>query len=184
MNESFYDEEPPSEVPDRRVIEARPKIVAVLKNVRVATDRELKVRLEKQYFPWVVGRALGQLFDEDIVSKVSYPGRRRVKGSEVGAFYTLKETEYESVRETVKKKKVASEAIANVLTGVSPVADHAEDLFEQAFRDLGFTFCGRDVSEFRGHRAVGVPGKEPPNVDFVFERDRVAYGIDVKNWIR
>jgi hypothetical protein len=174
----------PDEVIDPRVEEAAPKILSLLQQVRVATDRELKVRLEREFFPWVVGRALGSLVDDEKVSKVGYPGRRAIRRSEVEAFYTLAGVDYESIRELVKIKKEVSEGIVNVLTGVSPAGDHAEDLFEDAFSKLNFKLRARNVSEYSGRRAVSVPGKEPPNLDFLLERDGVVYGVDVKNWIR
>jgi len=79
---------------DPRVAEAIPKVSDILDNVTVATDRELKVRLEKEYFPWVVGRTLGVLIKDGVVEKVGYPGRRRVAGTEVISFYVLSGTEY------------------------------------------------------------------------------------------
>jgi len=169
---------------DPRVAEAMPRISEILGEVSVATDRELKVRLEKTFFPWVVGRALGVLINDEVVEKVGYPGRRRIVGTDVVSFYVLSGTNYDSVKDLIKKKKDVSEGVANVLTGVSPAGAHAEDLFEHAFLSLGFKFHGRDVSEFSGRKVHGVSGKEPPNVDFVFERDGLLYGVDVKNWIR
>jgi hypothetical protein len=179
----FEQEEPPEQT-DARVESAKPDIVETLKAIGVATDRELKVRLEKKYFPWVVGRALGILLEQGDAIKVGYAGRRRVRGSEVASFYTLKGVQYATVEALIKEKKIASEAVANILTEVSLAADHAEELFEPAFRRLGFIIHGKNMSEFRGKKAVGVPDKEPPNVDFVIERDAFVYGVDVKNWIR
>jgi hypothetical protein len=169
---------------DPRVAEAMPEVSNILGQVKVATDRELKVRLEKQFFPWVVGRALGVLISDGVVEKVGYPGRRRVGGTDVISFYVLSGTDYDSVKGLIKRKKDVSEGVANILTGVSPAGGHAEDLFERGFLSLGFKPHGRDVSEFRNRKVTGVVGKEPPNVDFVFERDGLTYGVDVKNWIR
>jgi hypothetical protein len=178
------DEDPGEEQVDPKVEDVKPKILEVLRKVSVATDRELKVRLEKSYFPWVVGRALGILIGEGEVQKVGYPGRRAIRRSEVGAFYTLKEVEYNSIKDLIKRKKAVSEAIVSALGGGSSASDHVEDLFLDAFRRLDFKFHGRDVSKFQGREVSHVRGKEASNVDFVLERDKVAYGIDVKNWIR
>jgi len=169
---------------DERDEEAESVLVETLGRVKVATDRELKVRLEDDFFPWVVGRAIRRLLDGDVIDKVGYPGRRKVGRGEVAAFYVPHAIEYDSVKEIIKRKKAVSEGIANILMGGSSVSGHVEDLFQDAFLSLGFKFHGRDVSSFGGRKAVGVPSKEPPNLDFVFERDGVRYGIDVKNWIR
>jgi hypothetical protein len=183
LEEWDYYEGPTEEI-DPRVEEAEPKIMEILREVEVATDRELKVRLEKEYFPWVVGRAIGLLLGGGEVDKVGYPGRKKLGRTEVGSFYVVHGVEYDSVKDVIRQKKDVSEGIINVLTGVSPAADHAEDLFEAGFVSLGFKIHGRDVSEFRGRHARRIPGKEPPNVDFVLERDGIIYGVDVKNWIR
>jgi hypothetical protein len=170
---------------DERDEAAESEILETLGREEVATDRELKVRLEDDFFPWVVGRAIRRLFDGEAIDKVGYPGRRRKVGrGEVGAFYVPYGVEYDSVKEIIKRKKDASDGIANILMGGSSVSGHVEDLFYDAFVSLGFKFGGRDVSTLGERKAVGVPGKEPPNVDFVFERDGIRYGIDVKNWIR
>ena len=182
---NYVDDDDAEEVRvDPKVEDAKPKILEMLKKVSVATDRELKVRLEKKYFPWVVGRGLGLLIADGEVQKVGYPGRRAIRRSEVGAFYTLKGVAYESVKDLIKSKKAVSEAIVSALSGGSTASDHVEDLFLNAFAELDFKFHGRNVSKFRGREVSHVHGKEPPNVDFVFERDKIAYGIDVKNWIR
>lgn len=170
---------------DERDEAAESVILETLGREKVATDRELKVRLEDDFFPWVVGRAIRRLFDGGVIDKRGYPGRRRKVGrGEVGAFYVLHGIEYDSVKEIIKSKKQASDGVATILMGGSSVSGHVEDLFYDAFLSLGFKFGGRDVSTLGDRRAVGVPGKEPPNVDFVFERDGIRYGIDVKNWIR
>ena len=170
---------------DERDEAAESALVETLGRVRVATDRELKVRLEDDFFPWVVGRAIRRLLDGEVIDKVGYPGRKRKVGrGEVAAFYVPHGIEYDSVKEIIKRKKDASDGIANILMGGTSVSGHVEDLFHDAFLSLGFKFRGRDVSTLGDRKAVGVPGKEPPNVDFVFERDGIRYGIDVKNWIR
>jgi len=168
---------------DTRVDEAEERLVRVIRDVRVATDRELKVRLERDFFPWVTSRALERLLRKGVIQKIGYPGRpSRSGGTE--AFYVEAGTSYDEVQDLVRRKRCIANTLRDLLTGVSEPATHAENLFYDAFIRLGFTVHGRDVTEFRGRKAQGVAGREPPNIDFVIERDGLIYGVDIKNWIR
>src|SRR2546425_5186875 len=67
-----------AEQEDPRVVEAKEQILRTIDEVKVVTDREVKVRLEERFFPWVTGRALGQLVLEGNVESHGYAGRRRM----------------------------------------------------------------------------------------------------------
>lgn len=62
----FFGEEFEESYVDARVEEAKEEILKLLERVPVVTDRELKVRLEKQFFPWVTGRALSLLLNSEV----------------------------------------------------------------------------------------------------------------------
>jgi len=167
------------------------EIPPLLEEIRVATDRELKVRLEGEAFPgppgpfpWVTARAIEKLVKEGKIKRHGYRGRRKIGKGVPNKFYTLSQISYRDIEKLIQKKRRISADINNALTGEAPASYHAEDLFLEAFENLGFIVHGRDVSEFRGKRASGVKGKKPPNLDFIVERDGIIYGVDVKNWIR
>ena len=80
---------------DKDVEKAKPHIEDVIVQQRVVTDRELKVRLEDKFFPWVTGRALGAMEREGLVRRYGYPGRRGKGTPEI--FYTLYGIEYHTV---------------------------------------------------------------------------------------
>jgi hypothetical protein len=42
---------------------------------------------------------------------------------------------------------------------------------------------GRDVSKLGDKEVRHPPAGPPPDVDFVFEKDGITYGVDVKNWL-
>jgi len=149
---------------------------------RLVTDREIKVRLEKSFFPWVVDRAMKALQEDGRVRRVGDAGRKLKGAPEL--FYTLGDIELASVSGIMSSKKRVSFEVNSLLTRLSPGGRHAEDLFEEAFRTLGFEILGRDVSTYKGRLARGVEGKQRPNIDFVLQRDGIEYGADVKNWIR
>jgi len=166
-------------------------ILKLLSKIKVATERELKVRLEGEPFPgkpgpfpWIVRRALDYLIQEGKVKRHGYRGRRRIGKGVPMAFYSLAQTSYSEIEQLILIKRRISADISNVLTGEAPASFHAEDLFLDAFIKLDFKLHGRDVSEFKGLKVKSVNGKKPPDLDFVVERDGVIYGVDVKNWIR
>jgi hypothetical protein len=53
----------------------------------------------------------------------------------------------------------------------------AEDLFCKALALRGFMPVGTKVKEYKGKRWT----KTDHNLDFIFERDRIEYGCEVKN---
>lgn len=87
---------------DKDVEKAKPFIEDIVAQQKVVTDRELKVRLEDRFFPWVTGRALNAMEREGVIRKVGYPGRKGKGTPEM--FYTLYEIEYDRIRGIVEKK--------------------------------------------------------------------------------
>jgi len=167
---------------DRDVAEAKPFIEDIITQQKVVTDRELKVRLEDRFFPWVTGRALNVMESEGTITRVRYPGRKRKGAPE--SFHAVAGVRRSQIDGVAKDKMEVSRDINAILTRHAPAGAHAEDLFEQAFSSLGFDILARDASEYGGRHVSGVEGKEPPNLDFIVERDQVVYGVDIKNWIR
>jgi len=172
--------EPPER--DEYAENAMAAIEEVIATQRVVTDRELKVRLEDKFFPWVTGRALASMVERGQIVKIGLPGRRRRRVTK--DFYTLPDFDYDDIVGEMQEKRSVSTEVNAMLTGHAPATFFAEDLFERAFNSLGFDIVARDASEYKGRKVIAVKGKEPPNLDFILERDRVVYGVDVKNWIR
>lgn len=159
-----------------------PAIEEVIATQRVVTGREVKVRLEDKFFPWVTGRALESMVENGRIVKIGLSGRRMKRVTK--DFYTLPDFNYNDIVGGMHEKRSVSMEVNAMLTGHAPATFFAEDLFERAFRSLGFEIIGRDASEYKGKKVTAVPGKEPPNLDFILERDGLVYGVDVKNWIR
>lgn len=177
-NFDFFEEE--SE--DKDIEQVKPYIEDIVAQQKAVTDREVKVRLEDRFFPWRTGRALLAMEKDGVLRKVGYPGRRSKGMPE--SFYTLSSIEYSRVMGVIERKKQVTMGINSILTGYAPAGTYAEDLFNRAFQSLNFKIHARDASEFKGRKALGIKGKELPNLDFIIERDGVVYGVDVKNWIR
>lgn len=150
---------------------------------KVVTDRELKVRLEREFFPWVVGRVVNRLIRDGKVRLVSSPGRKGRMGTPKN-FYMDPSVNYDDVLSLLLKKRKVSSYINSLLTRLSPAGFHAEDVFESAFNSLRFRIVGREASKFGDRSVTGVSGKEPPNLDFILRKNRLIYGVDIKNWIK
>jgi hypothetical protein len=173
-------EEKPQE--DKYFEAAKEDIEGLIAEHRVVTERELKVRLENKYFPWVTNRALDALVNSGRVIPQGLsgrPGRLETK-----KFFSLPNFAYDDIVGDMRQKKVISKEINAQLTGHAPATYYAEDLFERAFQAIGFEILGRNASEYKGRKVNGISGKEPPNLDFIIRRDKVVYGVDIKNWIR
>ncbi len=169
---------------DEDVEKAKPFIEDIILQQKVVTDRELKVRLESRFFPWIVGRALDAMEKGGMIQSVGHVGRTSKRMRATERFFVPYGTPYDSVVSVVSEKRQVTRDINAILTAHAPAGFHAEHLFEDAFLSLGFAIRGREVSEFEGRRVQGIKGKELPNLDFVIERDNVVYGVDVKYWIK
>lgn len=183
-------EEPkiPKDVWFKRACEEIPRII---REFKVVTERELKIRLEGEPFPgppgpfpWVTGYALTHLLQEGVLKVHGYAGRIRVGKGVPERFFSLRETPYKEIEKLIEQKRRISADVNSKLTGEAPASIHAEEIFREAFENLEFKILGRDVSELNGEKVVGINGKKPPDLDFVIERDGIKYGTDIKNWLK
>jgi len=124
--EDFYEGEG-----DEDVQIALPLIEDIITQQKVVTDREVKVRLEDKFFPWVTGRALGAMERDGVIRRVGYVGRRTVRGRVPEVFYALNGMEYERIVGIIMQKKRVTRDINSILTAHAPAGTHAEDLFEE-----------------------------------------------------
>jgi len=179
-SEGFEDE---TDILEEYEGDAEVRILETISQHQVVADRELKVRLEREFFPWVVGRVVNKLIEEGKIRLVHPPGRNGRMGTPDN-FYMDPSVNYENVLHLLLRKRRVSSYINAQLTRTSPAGFHAEDVFESAFNSLRFKIVGIEVSEFGDKTVQGVPGKELPNLDFVIQKEKLTYGVDVKNWIK
>ncbi|MCJ7632397.1 hypothetical protein MUP77_08390 [Candidatus Bathyarchaeota archaeon] len=179
----YHDVDEGEPEPDRYLEDAVRQIEEIISTQKVVTERELKVRLEDKFFPWVTGHALKTMVENTgtVVSQGLAGRRGRI---ETKIFYSLPDFAYDEIVGEMREKRNVSREVNAMLTGHAPATYYAEDLFERAFLSLGFEIIERNASEYKGRKAIGIEGKEPPNLDFILERDNITYGADVKNWIR
>ena len=163
--------------------DAKPEILDIIYQHNVVTDRELKVRLEKKYFPWVTGQALESLVSDGLIKKDGFPGRPPRMGTPRN-FYLNPEFDYWNNLGLIGRKRELTANFNALLTHSHPAGLYAETIFERAFISLGFEIKKRNASEFRGKKVVGVKGKKPPDIDFILKRGKKYYGVNIKNWIK
>lgn len=143
---------------DQDVENAEPEVKKIILQEKVVTGREIKVRLERKFFPWIVGRTLKAMENEGIIRKVGYMGRRSLSKRIPKWFYIPCDEKYEDVVGIIEKKRRITIGVNALLTAHAPATFHAEDLFEAAFTSLGFKIHGRNRSWFRDRV---VEGKNP-----------------------
>lgn len=137
---------------------------------RVFFSRQLEVAFEQKYFHWVTNRALRDL----IASGVIVGDKRRLaSGSEITLLW------HRSFR---YPKRTAQ----SVLDLVDEYADpniggalglHGESLVLEGFAKHRFVMLGRHTREHESRAWVA----SAHNLDFIFARDGVSYGVEVKN---
>lgn len=143
-------------------------VKALLKDIGVGFDREIRYRLERDFFHDVTGYIVRRLEAKGQIRRTGLRGRRITT-----VFYRLPETEYREIISLMKEKV----RLSNFLSYESSKAGYvAESLWISAFQDLGFEILGREVSEFQGKQTT-VGG----DIDFIARKDGLTYGIEVKN---
>ena len=159
------------------------RILELISQLLVVTDRELKVRLEREFFPWVTGRTVNRLIRGLEVDIAHSPGRKGGMGTPEN-FYKDTSVNYDTILKSLLKKRRISSYVNSLLTRLSPAGRYAEDVFGRAFDTLKFKIVDRDASKFGNKTVQSVSGKQPPDLDFIIKRDHLTYGVDIKNWIK
>jgi len=170
LDESF---EPPIEVPqDLKVGEAKSVLMEKLFEVRpdeVFYERQIEVFFEDSIFHWITAKALHELVDEDQIQTDLVPlsGNTRIR------FY------WSSGKRSWKRKANAIRKLVreySVQEFTAALGNHGEMMFDAALPRVGFVYKARDVRAYKGKEAAG-----QRNLDRVFERDGLEYGIEIKN---
>ena len=141
----------------------------LLKDIGVGFDREIRYRLERDFFHSVTGYIIRRLQVSRQIRRTGLPGRRRIPR----VFYRLAETEYSELVELMEEKVKLSKFLSYES---SRAGYFAESLWFSAFQDLGFEILGRETSRFMGKRAT-IGG----DIDFIARRDGLTYGVEIKN---
>jgi hypothetical protein len=141
-------------------------------NRNVFYSKQLEVLYEKPYYHWVTNRALHRLNEEGEILKEE----QMLKHGRPIKLLWHKSMRY--------PKRAAKEIVAIVNKYSSPditasVGQQGEFLVLEAFTRFGFRVIGRNTNELDGNKWE----ETNHDIDFIFEKDFVKYGFEVKNML-
>jgi hypothetical protein len=170
---SDYEDEPGEERPsDPRQREAQGKLRDFFEQNReqVFFSRQLEVVHENDYFHWITNRALRELRDEGFILGETRPL------STGGSINLLWHRGYRFHRRSARRMVALVEEYADPNIG-GAVGLHGEFMVLEGFARCEFVMRGRNTREYAGKVWTGTGH----NLDFIFEKEGQAYGIEVKN---
>lgn len=130
--------------------------------------RQLQVKFEKKYFHWITNNAVIQLMG--YLRDIRIP---KEKGTST-RFFVHRSNRY-AKRTINKMEKIIEEYSQDHIT--RSCGHRAEDLFCNALAMRGFMPVAKKVTEYKGRKW----GKTGHDLDFIFRRDEVDYGCEIKN---
>ena len=166
-----YDVEHPT---DERQVEARQCVVELVEGNKKAVwfSRQIEVLLEGKFFHWITNRAVRELVDQHFLKG---DVRNLKTGGEIHLVWH-KGNRYYRREATALLRLVNAYADPNVSGAIGL---HGETMVLEGFARNEFVMRGRNTNSY-GDRTWHETGH---TLDFIFERDGKAYGIEVKNML-
>ncbi len=157
---------------DPREISARETLEAFFNErpEKVFFSRQIEVMHEKDYIHWITNRALRDLVERGVIKSET----RSLKTG--GSIRLLWHKGYRYYKRDATHVIELVEEYADPNIG-GALGLHGEAMVLEGFARSEFVMRGRGVREFRGKKW----DKSEHDIDFIFERDSVPYGIEVKN---
>jgi hypothetical protein len=158
---------------DAKIDEAKAALMQTLFDAHpnaVFYQRQIEVRLERDFYHWITVRALVELVEEDRIRTDKIQLREGLEAR----FYWARRNRYwrrEANRVGGLIVKYSTEAVGRAL-GL-----HGELMFDAALPQAGFMPKGRNVNSYNGVTWTDTDH----DLDRVFERDGIAYGTEIKN---
>jgi hypothetical protein len=157
---------------DETQVEARDHLRRVFNENReqVFFSRQLEVQNEDKYFHWITNRA---------IHDVEAEGSIRSEWRKLSTGTSIKLVWHKSYR---FYKRSANQLVSLVEEYSAPniggsLGLHGETMVLEGFARTQFVMISRDASHYRDTRWED----SKHNLDFIFERDGKAYGVEVKN---
>ncbi len=157
---------------DEREIEARDHLREFFNThrERVYFSRQLEVMNEGRYFHWITNRAIRDLEAEGLIKSEWHKLRT---GTSIKLVWHKGYRFYKrSANRLVSLVEEYSDPNIGAALGL-----HGETMVLEGFARSQFVMANRNTREYRGR----VWKKTEHDLDFIFERDGMAYGIEVKN---
>jgi|GEM_PF-507010 len=160
--------------PDKFFNEAQAALTMLFEEDKDAVyyERQLMVMYERQFYHWVTKNALKSI-KGSVVKLVT---------REIDAeghllrpnYYTHRSNRYPMRRVTHLEKLIRDFSHSRITRSCG---NRAEILFSSGLAGKGFTHNGPSVNEYRGIKWA----KTGHDLDYIFERDGIAYGCEIKN---
>jgi hypothetical protein len=168
------EEEPywPEERSDPAQVRARQALIDLFGRRReeVFYSRQLEVMLEGEFFHWITSRALRELIAEGLIRteerELSTGTRIRIVWHRTYRYYRRAATRLIELVEAYSDPNIGG-----------ALGLHGEMLVLEGFARERFIMAGRDIREYGG----ATWEETEHDLDFVFEGEGQAYGVEVKN---
>lgn len=172
MNEDFtveVDDGPLHDTTDRDALDAVRDFFEQRRD-RVFFSRQITVRHEKTWFHWITNRALRTL------SEAGEIGDERRELATGGEIHLMWHRSYRYHRREAAEVTKLVEEYADPNIGAA-LGLQGEALVLDGFASRQFVMYDREVREYQGREWT----ETEHDLDFIFERDGIAYGVEVKN---
>jgi hypothetical protein len=159
-------------IADTEEEKARARLLAYFEDnpQSVSYSRQLEILFEREYFHWVTNRALRRLVEE---GRVRTEQRQLSAGSEIKLVWHRSYRFYKRAADQVfKLVDQYTEAATDGALGMQ-----GEHLVLAAFARQKFVLVGEESNSYGGKTWEATKH----DLDFIFERDGVGYGVEVKN---
>lgn len=153
---------------DKECLEDLVKYFEENKN-EVFYSTQLEIIFERDYFHWVTWRVLKEL-DGNLIRSI---GKKLDFGGKA-TFYWHKSNRYYKRNLKNLTNSINKFSEPDFLTALGQTG---ELLVNEGFTKYGFRMLGRNTNEFEGVKWTSTAH----NLDFIYERDNIRYGVEVKN---
>lgn len=171
-DEYDFDEPEPERAPDPQLVLARDAVRTFFASnpTQVFYSRQVEVRLEDRFFHWITNRAIRELVADGEIKGDTFQLR---SGGEI---HLLWNRSFRYYRRSAKRVLQLVEAYsANDFARL--LGYQGEMLVIEAFARAQFRLLARNASEHAAARWT----ESSHDVDFIYEKDSLAYGVEVKN---
>jgi len=140
------------------------------KKEEVFFSRQIEIKYEDEFFHWITNRALRELVEEGLLRSET---RELSSG---GSIKIISHKSYRYYKRSASKLIKLVEEYANPNIGAA-IGLHGEMMVLEGFARSEFLMKGRNTRTY-GEREWE---KTEHDLDFIFERDSIGYGVEVKN---
>lgn len=173
MDWDDFDYEPDLErEPDQYEISARERLTEFFDSHRseVFFANQLAIRHEAEFFHWITYRAIADLLQEGLIVTET---RKLASGSDIKLLWHRGHRYFK--RDAKRVVELVEEYGSPNMSAA--IGLHGETMILEGFARRQFVMQARHARAFSGRTWT----ESNHNLDFIFERDGIAYGVEVKN---